>query len=217
MRPSLPARIFRRLCRLSLSVGGFLPLFFSLSSPNSAFSQSNAVTLPRNLAQLVGESDSIIQGRVTSVSLEPHPQLSKLLMVVVTLQVEETLQGQNTGTYTFRQAVIDKRDQQQKMRYRVGQHLLLAMIRPSAFGLNSPAGMQQGRFEITLGPDGKARAVNGAANAGLFRGMDSQLKDLRPQVSPKTLEMFDQQKWGAVGLEDLKTVIRTLTPGKTTP
>jgi hypothetical protein len=31
----------------------------------------------------VGESDSIIQGRVTSVSLEPHPQLSKLLMVVV--------------------------------------------------------------------------------------------------------------------------------------
>jgi hypothetical protein len=138
-------------------------------------------------------------------------------MVVVTLQVEETLKGQNTGTYTFRQAVIDKRDQQQKMRYRVGQHLLLAMIRPSAFGLNSPAGMQQGRFEISLGPDGKARAVNGVANAGLFRGMDSQLKDLRPQVSPNTLEMFEQQKSGAVGLEDLKTVIRTLTPGKTTP
>ena len=217
MRPSLPARIFRRLCLLSLSVGGVLPLFFSLSSPNCAFSQSNAVTLPRNLAQLVGESDSIIQGRVTSVSLEPHAQLSKLLMVVVTLHVEETLKGQSTGTYTFRQAAIDKRDQQQKMGYRVGQHLLLAMIRPSAFGLNSPAGMQQGRFEISSGPDGRARAVNGAANAGLFRGMDSQLKDLRPQVSPKTLEMFDQQKSGAVGLEDLKAVIRTLTPGKTTP
>jgi hypothetical protein len=77
--------------------------------------------------------------------------------------------------------------------------------------------MQQGRFEISVGTDGKARAINGVANAGLFRGMDSQLKDLRPQVSPKTLEMFDQQKSGAVGLEDLKTVIRTLAHRKTTP
>jgi len=216
MRPS-PAVIFLRLCRFLPRVGALLPLFCSLVLVCPVYSQSNAVTLPRNLEQLVSESDSIVQGRVTSVSLEPHPQLSKLLMVVVTVQVEETLKGQNASTYTFHQAVIDKRDQQQKMGYHAGQHLLLAMIRPSAYGLNSPAGVQQGRFEISSGPDGKARAINGFANAGLFRGMDSQLKAVRSQLSPKTVEMFDQQKSGPLALEDLKTLIRTLTLEKTSP
>jgi hypothetical protein len=217
MRPSLPAGIFLCVCRFLFNVDLLLPLICSLVLVCPLYSQSNAVTLPRNLAQLVDESDSIVQGHVTSVSLEPHPQLRKLLMVVVTVQVEETLKGQNASTYTFDQAVIDKRDQQQKMGYRVGQHLLLAMIRPSAYGLSSPAGMQQGRFEISSGPDGKARAMNGFANAGLFHGMDSQLKAARSQLSLNTQEMFDQQKSGPVALEDLKTVIRTLTPGKTTP
>jgi hypothetical protein len=206
MRPS-PAVIFLRLCRFLPRVGAILPLFCSLVLVCPVYSQSNAVTLPRNLEQLVSESDSIVQGRVTSVSLEPHPQLSKLLMVVVTVQVEETLKGQNASTYTF----------QQKMGYHAGQHLLLAMIRPSAYGLNSPAGVQQGRFEISSGPDGKARAINGFANAGLFRGMDSQLKAVRSQLSPKTVEMFDQQKSGPLALEDLKILIRTLALEKTSP
>jgi len=179
-----------------------------------AFPQSNAVTLPRNLSQLVAESDSVVQGRVTSVSLEPHPQLRNLLMVVVTIQLEETLIGQSTGVYTFSQAAIDKRDQQQKMGYHVGQHLLLLMIRPSVYGLTSPAGIQQGRFELVRGADGKLLAVNGIANAGLFRDMDLQLKGLRAQVSERTVELFDGQKSGPLPVEDLKTVIRAIAPRK---
>lgn len=135
-------------------------------------------------------------------------------MVVVEVQLEETLVGQSTGVYTFSQAVIDKRDQQQKMGYHVGQHVLLLMIRPSVYGLTSPAGMQQGRFEIVRSADGKLLAVNGISNAGLFRGMDSQLKGLRAQVSARTVELFDGQKSGPLPLEDLKTIIRALAPRK---
>jgi len=188
-------------------------LFFASAVP-PVFPQNNAVTLPRNLSQLVSEADSIVQGRVTSVSLEPHPQLRNLLMVVVTVQLEDTLLGQSTGSYTFSQAVIDKRDQQQKLGYRVGQHLLLVMMRPSVYGLASPAGMLQGRFEIAPGADGKLHAVNGFGNLGLFRGMDLQLKSLRAQVSQKTVEQFDGQNPGPLRLEDLKTVIRSVAPRK---
>ncbi len=203
-------------CRC-LPFSGFalaVAILFLASAVPPVFPQNNAVTLPRNLSQLVSEADSIVQGRVTSVSLEPHPQLRNLLMVVVTVQLEDTLLGQSTGIYTFSQAVIDKRDQQQKMGYRVGQHLLLVMMRPSVYGLTSPAGMQQGRFEIVPGADGKLHAVNGFGNLGLFRGMDSQLKSLRAQVSQKTVEQFDGQKSGPLRLEDLKTVIRSAAPRK---
>jgi len=186
--------------------------FFLATAIPIASAQSNAVTLPRNLSQLVSEADSIVLGRVKSVSLEPHPQLRNLMMVVVTIQLEDTVVGQSAGAYTFNQAAIDKRDQQQKMGYRVGQHLLLLMMRPSGYGLTSPAGIQQGRFEIAPGADGKLHAVNGFANAGLFRGMNSQLKSLRSQVSQKTLEQFDGQNSGPLPLEDLKTIIRSLAP-----
>jgi hypothetical protein len=42
------------------------------------------------------------KGRVTSVTLAPHPHLNNLLTVVVTLQAEDTVKGTNTPSYTFR-------------------------------------------------------------------------------------------------------------------
>jgi hypothetical protein len=190
-----------------------LELFAVLSLflwPHPAFPQSYALTLPRNLVQLVDESELIVQGRVTSVMLEPHAQLNNLLTIVVTLQVEETLKGTIVGTYTFRQAVIDRRDQQQKMGYRAGQRLLLTLIRPSVYGLTSPAGMQQGRFSIVVGADGKLHATNGFGNAGLFRGLDTELPTYGTQVSPEVRAMVAQANPGPIPLDDLKRLIRSL-------
>jgi hypothetical protein len=189
---------------LCVGIGGFL------TAP-AACAQSGALTLPRNLLQLVDESELVLQGRVTSVTLEPHQQLNHLLTVVVTLQVEENLKGTTPATFTFRQAAIDQRDQQQKMGYRVGQHLLLTLIRPSVYGLSSPAGMQQGRFSIFAGPDGKLRASNGFGNAGLFRGLDSQLPTGATRVSPEVRTMLAETEPGPVPLKELKTLIRTIT------
>jgi hypothetical protein len=178
-----------------------------------AFAQSDALTLPRNLAQLVDESELIVQGRITSVTLEPHAQLNHLQTVVITLQVEETLKGANLASYTFRQAAIGRRDQQEKMGYRVGQRLLLTLIRPSVYGLSSPAGMQQGRFAITARTDGKLSATNGFGNAGLFRGLETQLQSSGTRISPEVHGLISQQKAEPVPLEQLKSLIRSIATG----
>lgn len=186
------------ICTCTLAIG--LP----------TLAQSDAITLPRNIGELVSESQVVVQGWVTAATLEPHDQLRNLMTVVVTLQVEETLKGTTLKTLTFRQAVIDKRDQQQQMGYHVGQHVLLVLMKPSKFGLTSPAGMEQGRFQIESPGTGKLYATNGLRNAGLFRGLDSQLKVKGIHVSPEVHEMVTKPSVGAVSLEHLKSLIRTI-------
>lgn len=182
----------------------------SLILAASSFAQSNAITLPRNLGELVRESEVVVQGWVTGVTLEPHDQLKNLMTVVVTLQVEETLKGENLRTLTFRQAVIDKRDQQQYMGYRTGQHVLLVLMSPSRFGLTSPAGLEQGRFHIEPLGAGKLGATNGFGNAGLFRGLNSQLQAKGVLVTSEVHEMITKPATGPVSLEHLKSLIRTI-------
>jgi hypothetical protein len=179
--------------------------------------QSSALTVSRNLGQLVDESQTVIQGWVTSVSLEPHVQLKNLMTVVVTVQVEDSLKGTASKSYTFSQAVIDRRDQQQKMGYRVGQHLLLILIKPSVYGLTSPAGLEQGRFRIESRAEGKLFATNGAGNAGLFRDLDTHLKSKGLRVAPDLQNMIAKPEAGPASLEKLKGLIRTMASGSTQP
>jgi len=176
----------------------------------SASAQSNAITVPRNLGQLVDESQTVAQGWVASVAVEPHGQLKNLMTVVVTFQVEESLKGGVPKIYTFSQAVIDRRDLQQKMGYRVGQHLLLILIKPNLYGLTSHAGMEQGRFRIEARTDGNLVATNGVANTGLFRGLDSQLQTRGVLVTPEVQTMVAKSGAGPVPLEQLKSLIRTI-------
>ena len=172
--------------------------------------QSSALTVPRNLAQLVAESQIVIQGQVINVDLKPHENLKNLMTVVVTLQVEDSLKGYADKTYTFSQAVIDKIDLQRRMGYSVGQHLLLVLIKPSAYGLSSPAGMEQGRFRIERGAQGKLLATNGFSNAGLFRGVDSELRGKRLRISPEAQAMVAKPGTGPVDLDGLKNLIRAI-------
>ena len=194
-----------------LAIGAYA---FFMAAPASA--QSNALTLPRNVGQLVDESHTVLQGWVASVALEPHPQLKNLMTVVVTLQVEEALKGEAVKTYTFSQAVIDKRDVQEKMGYRVGQHLLLILIKSNSYGLSSTAGMEQGRFRINAGGPGKLLATNGFGNAGLFRGLDSQLQSKGLRVPPEVQTMLMKSGTGPVPLEQLKSLIRTIAAADST-
>lgn len=194
----------------AFAILSFCLAFLLSASPSMA--QRNAITLPRNLVDLVNESQLVVQGWVTSATLEPHAQLKNLMTVVVTLQVEETLKGESPKTFTFRQAVIDKRDQEQHLGYRSGQHVLLVLIRPSQFGLTSPAGMEQGRFHIESQGAGKLVATNGFGNAGLFRGVGSQLRAKGIRVAPEVREMITKPEAGPVSLEHLKSLIRTIVP-----
>lgn len=189
------------------------PLFFLLCLLVLSFpvpGQNTALTLPRNLVQLVDESDLIVQGRVTNVSLERHEQLGNLMTVAVTLEVEESLKGTASSVHTFRQAAIDRRDQQQLLGYRPGQHVLLLLIRPSVYGLSSPAGMQQGRFSLRTLPDKSLEAVNGFSNGGLFRGIETQLATRGVQMQPEVRAMISQTIPAPAPLKELKNLIRAI-------
>jgi hypothetical protein len=197
----------RVVCKL---IRPFSPLLCLLVLAFPLSAQNTALTLPRNLVQLVDESELIVQGQVTNVSLERHEQLRNLMTVLVTLKVEDSLKGTATTVYTFRQAAIDRRDQQQLLGYRAGQHVLLLLVRPSAYGLSSPAGMQQGRFALRTLPDKSLEAVNGFGNGGLFRGIETQLAARGVPMQPGVRAMISQTKPGPAPLKELKSLIRSI-------
>jgi hypothetical protein len=141
-----------------------LALPFVLSSP--LYAQRGALTRSRNLGELVSQSAVILRGNVISARAEPHPDLTNLWTVVVTLQVRETLKGEAGPTFTFRQFIWDIRDRYDAAGYRKGQDLLLLMNPPTRYGLSSPAGLEQGRFRIQRDGAGRETAVNGHGNAG---------------------------------------------------
>jgi hypothetical protein len=178
------------------------------------FSQSAALVVPRHLGDLVAESQVVVQGTVTSVVLGPHPQLKNLMTVVVTLQVEDTLKGQPGSVYTFREAVVDRGDLRQKMGYKAGQHVLLLLMKASPYGLTSPAGLQQGRFQIEAQKDGTLQATNAMGNAGLFRGLSQQVQTKGLRLTPEAQAMVNRTEGGPVPLEQLKNLIRALAAEK---
>jgi hypothetical protein len=163
---------------------------------------------------LVSQAATILRGYVVSAQVEPHPQLAHLLTVVVTLRVEETLKGTVEQTFTFRQFIWDIRDRYDAAGYKKGQHLLLLMNAPTEYGLSSPTGLEQGRFQILRDAQGNELAVNGHGNAGLFRDLAPQLARKGVRLSPQLSARVIEQREGPLPLDDLRELIRQLVKAK---
>ncbi len=191
-------------------VAGLLGLL--LTSPLEA--QRGAITRPSNLGQLIDQAATIVRGHVVSAQVEPHPELTNLNTVVVTLRVEETFKGSAAPTFTFRQYIWDIRDRYDAAGYKKGQHLLLLMNRPTQYGLSSPAGLEQGRFRILRDSQGNELAANGHGNAGLFRDLAQELTRKGVRLSPQLSARVAEQREGPVPLDDLRELIRQLVGAK---
>lgn len=188
---------------------GFLCLLFFLCvAPLNA--QRGALTQPRNLAELVDQSDRIIRGRVTAVRVEPHPEMKQIFSVVVSIRVEETLKGASEETFTFRQFIWDIRDRRDAAGYRKGQALLLLLNPQTSLGLRTPAGVEQGRFRISRNAQGAAVAANGVGNVGLLRGIEGEAKKRGFQIPQQTAARIHTQVAGPIPLDDLTALIRGL-------
>lgn len=181
---------------------------------SSAQAQRGAIVMPQNLAEMVDEAATIVRGHVASARYEPHPDFHGLDTIVVTLEVEEALKGQPGKTFTFRQYIWDIRDRYDTAGYRKGQHLLLLMTKPSQYGLSSPVGLEQGRFRILRGPQGEDVAVNGVANAGLFKEMATALSKKKVQLTPALSTLVTEHRKGPVELKDLEDIVRALAEAK---
>ena len=174
-----------------------------------ALAQRSALTVPRNIVQLSQQAGTIVRGNVTSVRVEPHPQLTNLTTVVVSLRVTEKLKGKTGPVLTFRQFVWDIRDKYEAAGYRKGQDLLLLLNPSSSYGLTSPVGMEQGRFQVSPDKQGRIMAVNGHANVGLFSNL-LQAQQSALQISPATRALITGHRNGPVPLLQLEEVMHGL-------
>ena len=187
-------------------------LFFLL--PGTAPAQQGARVLHRNLAQLVEDADTIVRGRVLSINAETHPQLTNLNTIVVKLSVGEVLKGNVAGEFTFRQFVFDIRDRQRRLGYKLGEEVLLMMLKPSRYGLSSPAGLEQGRFRMQRDAQGNIAVVNGWNNVGLMRDMQQTVPGLETRLTARTQQVLLGHKAGPILYIDLKELIQGVIAGR---
>jgi hypothetical protein len=191
-----------------------ISLFFLLALMGviPAHAQHSALAAQRSLDVLAERAETIVRGHVMSAKLEPHPELTNLMTLAVTMQVDSVLKGSAGKTLTFREYVWDVRSKYTNS-YKKGQEVLLLLNKASEYGLTSTAGMEQGRFDIVRTPDGKATAVNGMNNTGLFQGVSQAAAKKGITLSARTKAMVAGPASGPVALADLEDAIRSLKSG----
>jgi len=183
--------------------------FLYLCLPSSSYPQSSARTLSRSLDQLIDESDSIVHGSVASSKIEPHPQLRNLMTVLVTLNVKETYKGKSRKSLVFRQYIWNTEGGKNAAEYSKGQDMVLLLRPVSEYGLTSPAGLEQGRFHISLDRNRHITAVNGRGNVGLFDHLEENARARGIPLSAHLRTVLHQQHKGPLLLTDLQQAIRT--------
>lgn len=176
---------------------------------HTALAQRGAQTAPAPLDQLVASSATILRGHVISAVVEPHPQFANLQTVLVTISVGKVLKGEAPPTCTFRQFVWDPRDVAESAGYRKAGELLLFLNPVSEYGLTSPVGLEQGRFRVTRDAKGRAFAVNGRANFGLFDQVSSKAS-ARGVIVSRQAEVMMAKPAGPVSLETLEETVAAL-------
>jgi hypothetical protein len=200
--------------RRSFLFGTFL--LFSLTSM-IALAQRGAVTRPSTLEQLTGESQLIVHGFVVSSKVEPHPKFPNLSTVVVEMKVVDILKGSAPERFSYRQFIWDIRDRVDGAGYRKGQELVLLLNAPSDLGLRSPVGLEQGRFVVQKGPDGRVTAVNGTGNAFLFKDFSSAFPLDAPAVQKKSTVAIPSRLRTAprsLTVDDLKQLVAAYEGGR---
>lgn len=180
-------------------------------TPSLLDAQHGPRVIQRNLAELVGDAGTIVHGRVVGVRIEPHPQYTGLKTAVVDLEIVELLKGQSGAPFSFRQYIWDDREAQGKLGYKIGEEVLLLMLKPHPqTGLSSPAGGDQGRFRVTLDAQGNRVVTNRVNNGALFRGMDPASDSKLQLLNAQTRTMMTQHRGGPIPYDQLKSVILAL-------
>jgi len=201
LSPTLAGWMRRAICAFLLSL-------IALILPGSQ-AQTGARTVARSLDQLTKEADVIVHGYVTSVKLEPHPQLRNLTTTVVSIDVKDIYKGKPRKSIVFRQYVWDIVPHRNASEYSKGEELVLLLGPVSEYGLTSPVGLEQGRFRVYTDSRGQTVTVNGRGNRDLFRSVLERANAQGIQLSPRTAAMASHGQGGPVPLADLGDAIRT--------
>src|SRR5690242_21670864 len=85
---AVPFPVFLHKRRHSELLIPILAILGLVTAP-AALAQRGAVIAPESIDQLTEEATLIVHGHITSTKVEPHPQLTNLMTVLVTMDVEE--------------------------------------------------------------------------------------------------------------------------------
>jgi hypothetical protein len=164
-----------------------------------------------NLTELAQRADIIVQGRVVEVRYEGLPGYPNIPTVQVALQVEKILRGSADQRFTFREYLPGPAGlaRMKKGDYVVGQRLLLFLPNPSQYGLSSPLGREQGRFQIKRDQRGNEVVANGFGNADLFRNVTEAARKAGATLSARQLRVTSHQR-GPVPLDDFVSLVKDL-------
>ncbi len=167
-----------------LRISSLLLLFFGGFAPDSIQATSVRVA---NLQNLIEQADRIFVGKCLSVE---SSETNNIPFTAYTFEVLWKIKGVNTDTVIVRQFGLTKPMAigsgvarvmiiQGMPQYKQGQQYLLFLVRESAIGLSSPAGLFQGAFLST-----RKGFVNSMNNRNLSRGLSAswlQAKGLSEQ------------------------------------
>jgi hypothetical protein len=132
-----------------------------------------------HLRELVANADRIVRGTVTAKDDGTITVAGGTLPATVyRIRVSESLKGPAAGGDTIEVRLLARPKDggtmlrrgtvlQDLPQFHVGDEYLLMLTRPSAVGLSTTVGLQQGRFELH-GRGAEEVAINGANNAGLL-------------------------------------------------
>ena len=172
--------------------------------------QVSPLSVSMNLARMVDEAENIVLARVSAVRAEPHPQFQNLNTVVVTLEVIEPLKGSPGRELVFRQYNPDIVESKSTLGYRVGEEMVILLRQPSAEGMTSPVGFEQGRFVVARDAAGTRTVRNGMDNAALFDSIDAASPGLRPRLSPALQQLVAEHRSGPIAYDQFKTIVAGL-------
>jgi hypothetical protein len=164
-------------------------------------------TIPMNIERLVKDAGLIVHAKVSKVESGIDSQ-SGLTVTWVTLQVKENLYGAPASECTFKQyggksgRIVHSPIGMP--RYAVGEEMVLMLTAPSQVGMQSPVGMEQGKYRVSNERgNGKKIVTNGMENKNLFVGVkNTRFLGRMAKANP--------QNPGPLGLEDFKNMVRLL-------
>jgi hypothetical protein len=181
----------------------------------ATFHSADATTVKKmTVANLIHYGDKIIAGRVTAIN--DGFDAKNLPYTDVTVAVQESLKGNTSGYYTFRQYGLAAPREiggrtylgvspEGVPRFAVGEDVVVFLFKKTSAGFQSTAGLMQGKFTVS----GRTLS-NGVDNSELFKGINvnqSQLtaaekKMLATESGPIETELFKgfvkkavQQNW----------------------
>ncbi|MBI4236952.1 MAG: hypothetical protein HY696_00865 [Deltaproteobacteria bacterium] len=204
-----------------MHVWRFIGVLLLLMAPLTAAHAT--MVAPASLADLTTEAGVIFIGtcQVRETSLKPTPIGGVIPVSHYTFEVQEVLKGEiaDGSDFQFDQvggpipvgtSTADLLRPLSSTVYDVGQTYLL-FLKPLSTGWWTPVGLMQGRFTVTVQPDGSKTVTNGINNQLLFQGMHNAASPA-VAVSKAAQRVVEQGAGPDLSYDVLKELVKGLQP-----